>query len=319
MQGTMTKKLVLYTFPPVANSYSMSPFALKTESFLRVNNISYEKCYTSSFGKNKTIPYLRVFNDEQDDGSYEELSDSNQIIARLTEDPDFDTSKGEENLSKEQKAIGKACLRMLEEHTSQVGFYYRYALNMHNFTEATQLRERLFMAEKSKLGAFIFKMFIKKMPPAWMKKAEARGFVRYGNPDIVCEMACEDLSVLEDLMPGDGKNYFFGRSHPGALDCTVFGHLSQFLYIPMGSPFQKYLEESCPNLIRFMANFKNKVFPDWEALLEEQPNEAFSHDNPRMQKMAKLKKVAILGGTLMVAAVGIGISFVFTPTSSKDV
>ena len=303
---TTNTKIVLYTFPPIPKSYSMTPFGLKTESFLRANDIPYEKVYTTSFGNNGTIPYLRIFSsdDESDESSFEEIPDSNAILSRLSKDPRFEI-RSDANLTTEQKAIGHACLRMLEEHTSQAGFYFRYALKMPEFCEATQLRERVFMGDESKLGNFIYNQFKSKMPKGWMKKAKVRGFVRYSSPAVVWAMTSEDLKVLEDLL--SQHVYFFGQSHPGTLDCTVFGHLSQFLYIDIDFPQKKYLKESCPNLLRFMEHFKTTHFPDWETLCLKQPNDALDPDNPRMKALAKMKQKAILvGATALLAIVGVG-------------
>lgn len=37
----MTTKYYLFNFPPVADAYSVCPFAIKLESFCRVNGIPY--------------------------------------------------------------------------------------------------------------------------------------------------------------------------------------------------------------------------------------------------------------------------------------
>lgn len=307
------KKLVLHTFPPVPNSYSFSPFGLKVESFLRINKIPYEALYTSSFGKNKTIPYLRIFDSDQiknDSNDFDEVSDSNEIIAFLLSNPEYDTSLcEEENLSREQKAISHSFLRMLEEHTAQVGFYYRYNLNMPEFCEATQLRERVFMGDESKMGNMIFGFFKKGLAKGWDKKAAARGYKRYSSPDVVWAMSCEDLQALEDLLASTAKDqnyYFFGRAHPGVLDCTAFGHLSQFLYIAMDFPQKNYLQKNCPTLLRFMEHFKETHFPDWETLCQRQPNDGLRADNPRMIAMQKkMKRKALSAATVMVGVVSV--------------
>lgn len=298
------KKLVLHTFPPVPNSYSFTPFGLKIESFLRINKIPYEKCYTTTFGKNGTIPYLRISNGDSDD--FEEIPDSNAIIARFLKEPEFDTSRCEENLTKEQKAISHSCLRMLEEHTAQTGFYYRYNLNMHIFVEATQMREHVFMGDESRLGSMIFGFFQKGMVKGWDRKAKARGFKRYSSPGVVWAMACEDLQALEDLLSSTAhdENYFFGRSHPGVLDCTVFGHLSQFLYITMDDfPQKKYLKEKCPCLLQFMEHFKETFFPDWESLCERQPNVGLEKMVDAMGKKMKRKALGAVAVIVVVGAV----------------
>ena len=50
---------------------------------------------------------------------------------------------------------------------------------------------------------------------------------------IIWEMANKDLAALS-LWLGD-KQFFHG-SRPSSLDCTVFGHLAQFLFIDIGFP-----------------------------------------------------------------------------------
>lgn len=317
--ATTKKKLVLYTFPPVPNSYSITPFGIKVESFLRINKIPYEKCYTSSFGKNKTIPYLRTFYGDQstDSDDFEEVSDSNEIVDHLLKDPNIDTNLCQENLSKEQKAIAHAFIRMLEEHTSQTGFYYRYYLRTPTFCKATQLRERLFMGDKNEIGNTIFESFQKGIVKGWENKATVRGFMRYSSPDVVWAMACEDLQALEDFfLSTPNENYFFGRSHPGVLDCAVFGHLSQFLYIAMDFPHKTYLKESCPGLLRFMENFKQTYFHDWETLTERQPNDGLREDSPRMQAMKKKMKPKSFGVMKVIVAVG-AIAYYKYKTSSS--
>jgi len=225
---------------------------------------------------------LRIYKidtDRTDNSSFEEISDSNEIIAYLLGEPGFDTSLCERNLTTEQMAISHACLRMLEEHTSQIGFYFRYREKMQEYCEIMELRERVFMGDVSRLGSFIFSVFKVGMVHGWEKKATARGLTRYGSKKVIWTMSCEDLRSLENIFVSTTSDqedyYFFGRKHPSVLDCTVFGHLSQFLYITIPSyPQREYLNDHCPALVRFMEHFRATHFPDWESLCERQPNEA---------------------------------------------
>lgn len=187
---------------------------------------------------------------------------------------------------------------------------------MSEFCEATELRERMFMGDESRLGNFIFIMFKIMMFIGWMDRAKARGFLRYSSLDAVWAMASEDLKALEDLLSDD--NYFFGQLHPSTLDCTVFGHLSQFLYIRIDLPQQKYIKESCPKLLRFMEQFKQMYFPDWEALCQKQPNEAMKAGSPKVQKGAKLKQAAMFGAATLLVAVGMGAKLYFSNNSSSQ-
>ena len=59
---------------------------------------------------------------------------------------------------------------------------------------------------------------------------------------VIWGMANKDLAALS-LWLGD-KQFFHG-ARPSSLDCTVFGHLAQFLFIDIGFP-QKVSVMSCP-------------------------------------------------------------------------
>eukprot|EP00531_Pseudo-nitzschia_arenysensis_P013131 CAMPEP_0116146168 /NCGR_PEP_ID=MMETSP0329-20121206/17017_1 /TAXON_ID=697910 /ORGANISM="Pseudo-nitzschia arenysensis, Strain B593" /LENGTH=188 /DNA_ID=CAMNT_0003641891 /DNA_START=599 /DNA_END=1165 /DNA_ORIENTATION=- len=188
---------------------------------------------------------------------------------------------------------------------------------MPGFCEATQLRERMFMGDVSRMGNTIFGFFKKGMVKGWDRKAAARGFKRYSSPDVVWAMSCEDLQALEDLIDSNkDKNFFFGRPHPGVLDCTVFGHLSQFLYIDLDFPQKIYLKEKCPCLMHFMENFKQAYFPDWETLCERQPNDSLRDDNPRLQAMQKKMKRKALTAVAVFVAIG-AVAYKVLRSSSK--
>ena len=290
IQPEIKSKIVLYTFPPIPKAYSMCPFGLKVESFLRINHIPYDICYTSTFGKNQTIPYLRLFhddndndndddNDKQNKNHYLELCDSNEIIEYLLQSTEFETLC-QDRLNQAQKAITHAYVRMLEEHTAQIGFYYRYGLHMSEFCKMTELKDRLFMGEER-----VFQMFQSLQPPKTLEKSTARGFTRYANDDVVWSMSKQDLQALEDLLLDEPHPCYFGGGGEAVssssschhlasvLDCAVFGHVSQFLYIPISFPQTDYIHQHCPKLMAFMKNFQQTVFPDWDIKCQKQPNE----------------------------------------------
>merc|ERR1712087_191488 len=154
----------LYTFPTVSHVYNISPFAIKVESFLRVNRIPYEMVYTSKFGKKGQIPYVKL-NDE-------EIDDSNVIIPRLTQH--FEV-QSDDALTAEERATAHAVMRMLEEHTSQIGIYYRYSLHMKELFAALQIPERMFNARQSYVGGCIASLWGTLQPGWTKKKMKARG------------------------------------------------------------------------------------------------------------------------------------------------
>ena len=129
-QNQKSTKVSLFTFPPVPLVYSISPFAVKVESYLRINEIPYEVVYTSKFGPKGKIPYVHIHHSSENgkEAVVEVVPDSNVILSRLEEIISPDGKDEVANLCLEEKAM--AHTRMLEEHTSQIGFHYRYTLSI---------------------------------------------------------------------------------------------------------------------------------------------------------------------------------------------
>ena len=55
-------------------------------------------------------------------------------------------------------------------------------------------------------------------------------------------MSFRDLDAISRILGEDNK-YVLGTSSPSTLDCTLFGHLAQFLYIPMDFPQKAYMHK----------------------------------------------------------------------------
>ena len=56
----MSPKVYLHTFPPLPHVYSMLPFSLKVESWLRLHGIDYECVHCMEFGPKGQIPFVLV-------------------------------------------------------------------------------------------------------------------------------------------------------------------------------------------------------------------------------------------------------------------
>jgi glutathione S-transferase len=260
------KKVIVYTFPPVPKVYNISPFAIKVESYLRLNKIPYEVVYTSKFGPKGKIPYIHLCHD---DNTIEVIPDSNVIISRLEEE--FGKSQDDlAALTPEESAMGHAVIRMLDEHTSQIAFYYRYCLHMEEFAQVLDLPNSLFHADISSKGKFISKMFVKSMPKGFGDKIKKRGLARHSDEEL-WKFSNDDLQALSNYL--GNKTFFFGRDHPTSVDCTIFGHLSQILYIPLDFPQKDFLNKNCQNIVSFMERFRMEYWADWDDKCERKPNQ----------------------------------------------
>lgn len=245
----LNRPIFAFNFAPVPHVYSPCPFAIKLESFLRINGIPYESIYGAKFSSKGMMPYIRL--DHPDEGT--EIPDSNMVIGRLLEE--LGKSSSDSHLTPQQRAMTHFLIRMLEEHTQQIGFYYRYGLQMESFLDALDIEHRF------RPGAS--KYWGNAQPQVTLNKTKIRGLSRHSDEDI-WKFSNDDIQAISDVL-GD-EQFLLGGDKPTLADCAVFGHLSQFLWIPIDFPQRKYLLESCPNLVKFMNHFRATYWPDWEDL-----------------------------------------------------
>lgn len=299
----------LHMFPPAPECYNISPFAIKLESFLRVNQISYENVYTSKFSAKRQIPYVTTTtpppppttattsitgsssSSEQDTQLEEyQICDSNVILKTITQHVLYHENKEITDamyLTKEQRAISHAMIRMMEEHTTLIAFYYRYALHMDQFISHFDLGRRIFESDLSTKGWIFSKLWKRFQPKATHKVARYRGLTRHSN-DELWEFSCDDLDALSDLLNGSNSSssasssspWFFGSPVPTTLDCAVFGHVGAFLFMSkMNFPQTAYLKEHCPKLIHMIYQFQQEYWPDWEQKCQRQRNAKYQNPN----------------------------------------
>ena len=108
------------------------------------------------------------------------------------------------------------------------------------------------------------KMWGKFQPEHTKNKIKYRGLTKHTDEEL-WKFCNDDIQCIEDALGSDDTDgpYIFGAK-PTLADCAIFGHLSQFLFIPINFPQQKYVKENCPNLISFMDHFKKEIWPDWD-------------------------------------------------------
>ena len=100
----------LAQFPPSPSVRSISPFALKLETWLRLANIPYKNLYTRKFSRTShTIPYIEL--------NGKQLADSNRIIQTLRTHFQSDVDL---ELTEEERASAHVTMAMVENHTAQV-------------------------------------------------------------------------------------------------------------------------------------------------------------------------------------------------------
>lgn len=242
--------IYLVQFPVSQKVRSISPFSIKLESWIRMNGLKYECVYSSKGGEKRQIPYIE-FNGKH-------IPDSNVAINFLKEYFKERNPKvifDDISLNADQKAIAHMTKQMLENHTCVVGFYWRYGLNMPEFFA------KMIAPAGNCYPSPTARWFFRNVLPLVIRlRAYLQGISRH-SPDEVAQFSFLDLEAISRYL-GD-KKYFFGDDMT-TIDCTLYGHLAQFLYIPMAFPQKKFVNENCPNLVNFMARFQEEIWPDWE-------------------------------------------------------
>jgi len=236
----------LCQFPLCPSVRSISPFALKLETWLRLTGIKYENIHTMKFSSKGQIPYIEL--------NGEQIADSNIVIEKLKEKFQVDPEK---DIPETDVAMAHAATVMVENHTAHIGFHYRYGYNMENFLNTLQLADYYPSGKQIKnWGKF--------QPSMTRFRSYLQGIGRHENSDI-WEMSFKDLAALSSWL--GTKDYFLG-SKPTTVDCMLFGHLAQFLFIDIGFPQKTFLETRCTNLVELVGRIKNQFWKDWEQSIE---------------------------------------------------
>jgi len=237
----------LCQFPCSPKMRSISPFAIKLETWFRLTGIKYTNVYTSTFSKStKMIPYIE-FNGK-------EFADTSLIIDKFKEifrvNPDDMLKPG-------QRALAHCIKRMVECHTIKYAFYWRYGLMMPIFYE------NVISSWEQNTGL----IFFKKLQPILSRvRAHFNGISRLSRAEQL-EQCRQDFEVLSIFL-GE-KEYFLGTKQPTTIDCAVFGILVQFFWMPnvdICPALQNTVNKSFKNLNQFTQRIKVELWPDWDKM-----------------------------------------------------
>jgi len=239
------KKDIVYLvqFPISPTIRTISPFALKLETYLRLKKVPYESVYSFKFSKKGQIPYIEL--------NGEQIADSNIIIQELEK---RGISKSDDNVDSTQRAVNHLATVTIENHTSIAGFHWRYGYNMPEFYE--KLCEPFFGSGRS---LYFFRYL---QPYGMIMKTKMHGLGRHSLEEIA-QFSFYDLEALSTLL---GEKPYFSGDSPSTIDCTMFGHLVQFAYMPLDIPQKQYIKEKCPKLLEFLDRMKDTLWPDWEEM-----------------------------------------------------
>lgn len=227
---------------------TISPFALKLETWLRLAKIPYENVYSLKPGSKGQTPYIE-FNGV-------EIPDTNLIMRFLNEK--FPAKNPDASFGEGPLARAHAVRVMMENHTAFYGFYWRYT---RHYTEIMGLVDLTSLPRWMKLlGKITMSCMIR-------LRFHLHGISRHSYEEMD-RFSFDDLESIS-VQLGPKQPYFLG-DQPSSIDCTLFGHLAQFLYIPLDFPQKKFMRENCPNLVDYVERMKSEFWPDWEEMCQDQ-------------------------------------------------
>ncbi len=237
--------LTLHKFGPCWGLSDPSPFCVKLESFLIINDIQYNiggydaKTILSKAPKKK-VPFVDLENGKR-------IGDSNFIIQRLAKDLAINM---DETLTKEQSAISHACRRMLDENLYFSLLYSRWCED----TAWNVIKPIFFSDMPPVIGGFITGLIRKNVK----KVVYGQGTGRHSRDEIYA-MANRDLDALSVLLGED--RWFFGASQPTLLDLTCHAYVINIIRPPIENAIKKHtltLSKLCDHAERLQTQIYNK-------------------------------------------------------------
>jgi glutathione S-transferase len=228
----------LHQFAP-SWGMSASPFCLKLETYLRMNDIPYE-VVIGDLGKapKGKLPYIT------DNGKT--IADSNLIIEYLK------TNYGDKldgSLSPSDRAISLALGRLLDENLYWVIVYSRWA-DPTNWpkTKAAYFDDlpallRLFVPNLARKGA--------------LASLAGHGMGKHSQQEVY-EIGCRDVIALSDFL---GDKPFFWGEQPTNLDANAYAVISNIIWAPIDSPLQDRARK-LSNLVSYCDRMKARFYPE---------------------------------------------------------
>jgi len=249
----------LYQFNRSPVVPSVSPFCLKVESWLKLQEIKYEnidhKCkYRSK--KGQMLPFIEL--------NGEEVADSDMIISSLAKKFEKEMAAV---LTADQKNVQHAMIAMVENHLHWAIVHWR-SKNHENMLKGYKMN--LQNAIGSRLPNSVLNFYFKYVYcRKGLKKVKA-GSLGGHTPEEIEQFGKNDLNVLSEML-GD-KEFFFG-DEPAMLDLVVFSHVAQLVMVDKEHPcpLRDYLEADCKNLVGLVNRMKDRCWgDDWELATGEE-------------------------------------------------
>jgi hypothetical protein len=220
---------------------SISPYALKLETYLKLAKIPYELDTNDATGPKGKLPWISY------NGTH--VADSHLCIQYLNKKLGINMNSGK---SEDNIAAARASRIMLEDHFTWGIIHYRMVENASGITQLIKLPTP-------------FKFLMPLMKWQVKKRLDSNGMGKH-TPTEIYQMTEDDLHTVSTLL---GNKKFFGGDEPCEDDCGVFGCLAQAVWGAPGSTFERLVNGELSNLKQYCQRMKDHSWPDWENYLDK--------------------------------------------------
>lgn len=216
---------------------SLTPFAVKLETYLRMAKIPYQNDHSHEKSSKQKYPWISY--------NGEDIADSGFSIEFLNKCLKVNLNSW---MTTEQCAIAVAFQRLVEDDLYWALVVTRWV----NEVNADFMKRAITSVP---LPNLFIKLFV---TPAIRKMVWAQGTGRH-SPEEIRNIARKDLTALNNFL---GHKKFLMGNQPCEEDCTVFGMLSQVLW-QMPSTINTMFKEEFPQLVAYCERMKDTFWPDW--------------------------------------------------------
>ncbi|XP_021340729.1 failed axon connections homolog [Mizuhopecten yessoensis] len=234
VSGSDTNPMVtLYQLGRAPHSPSLTPFAIKLETYLRVANIPYKNDHSGKSSSKGKFPWISY--------NGKKIADSEFCIEFLNKERNIDLNN---HLSAEQRGAGRALQKMVEENT-----YWTVVLDRWVYDKTNGAPTALGVP---KILRWLFRSRIK-------TAAKKQGMGRH-TQDEVEQILRSDINAVSDYI--GTKKFLFGDA-VSQYDCAVFGMMAAMFYEPFGGIARGVITDF-PVVRGYCDRMKAEFWPDWE-------------------------------------------------------
>ncbi|XP_049612634.1 failed axon connections homolog [Syngnathus scovelli] len=242
-----TDAIILHQFSrPKSGAPSLSPFCLKTETYLRMVDLPYQNYFDGKLSPLGKMPWIEY--------NHEHACGSDFIIDFLEERLGVSLNK---SLTPQEKAVSRAVSKMVEEHFYWTITYCQWVDNL----EETQK-----MLSVSGPLSELLKWILSHVTGGIVKREMyGHGMGRFSK-DQVYAMMEKDMRTLAILL--GNKKYLMG-SKISTVDATVFGHLAPAMWTLPGTRPEQLIKGELINLAMYCERIRRRFWPEWFVDLED--------------------------------------------------